>query len=90
MIGFGKVIRSIRKEKRIKQKYLAKKLGVTASYLSQVEKDRRKPSLDLIVKLSDRLNTPVISIVCKAVDSDFNTEDENVEFVVRQVINFLK
>ena len=50
---FGSYIRSLRIKNNIGQRELAKKIGVAASYLNDIEKNKRTaPRVDLIKKLS--------------------------------------
>ncbi len=61
----GGQIREMRKEKNISLKELAQKAGVSVSYLSEIERDHKKPSLKTIEKLSDALNIPSKDFVQK-------------------------
>jgi len=50
---FGPYIRKVRVEQGISQRYLAKKIGVAASYLNDIEKEKRTaPKPNVIKKLS--------------------------------------
>lgn len=53
----GKRIRIMREERGINQTELAEELEVAPSYVSQLEKDRREPSVDVLVKLVKQLKT---------------------------------
>ena len=55
----GKTIRMIRISRDLSQGKLARALGVTAGYLSLVEKDRREPSLGFLRKVASYFNIPV-------------------------------
>lgn len=47
-------------EKNIKQKDLAKQVGITPQYLMYLEQGKAKnPSIDLMKRLSEALDTPV-------------------------------
>ena len=49
---FGPFIREIRIQKGLGQRELASKIGVSASYLNDIEKDKRTaPRLDIIKKI---------------------------------------
>lgn len=50
---FGAKIRSLRKQLGMRQVHLAQQLGVSHSYLSNVEAGRRGPSLDLVANVAD-------------------------------------
>jgi len=89
MTKIGEVILILRKEKGIKQKHLAKYLGVSSSYLSQIEKSKRKPSLKILSRISDCLNISITTMICKAIDKDL-VVDKNIESIITQIINYLK
>lgn len=48
----GEALRLIRTIKGYKAKNIAKKLGISPSYLSQIETGQKKPSLELIEKFA--------------------------------------
>ena len=51
--NFGSYIRKIRLERSIGQRELAKKVGLAASYLNDIEKNKRSaPKNDIVKKLS--------------------------------------
>ena len=53
---FGPYIREVRMKKGIGQRKLASKIGISASYLNDIEKDKRTaPKLDIINKISSEL-----------------------------------
>jgi transcriptional regulator with XRE-family HTH domain len=55
----GQRIRELREERDLSLRELAKKLGVSAAFLSDVELDRRHPSDRVLVKVAQLLNTSV-------------------------------
>lgn len=55
----GNAIKLIRTAKGVKQLTLAKELGVSANYVSLIEKDRREPSVGFLRKLAGTLGVPV-------------------------------
>lgn len=52
---FGKRLHQLRLEKKISLRALAEKVGVDFSYISQIEHEKRQPSRDVIVRLSEAL-----------------------------------
>lgn len=56
-------LRLIRIFHDLKQVELAKKLGVSKSHISEIEKGNKSPSLDLIQKYSAEFKIPVSSIM---------------------------
>lgn len=61
-MSIGKNIKILRASKEIRQKELAKTLGITQNYLSMIENGSKKPSLTLLEKLADILNVPLSMI----------------------------
>lgn len=64
----GHTIKSIRLEKKISQRDLAGKIGISNSYLSDIEHLRAVPSLQIYVK------------ICEALDLKFGYILENTDF----------
>lgn len=58
--NLGEKIRALRKKIGMTQKELAEQVGLTPSFISQLEKNLISPSLDSLLKLSEKLNTQPI------------------------------
>lgn len=58
-VSIGKNIKKIRKERKLKQEELAKQIGISRSYLSDIENNRKNPSIKTIESLADKLNVTV-------------------------------
>lgn len=58
-LKIGATIRDVRKSKRIRQKVLARMVGISPGALTNFEKGRRRISLDWLQKISEALDTPV-------------------------------
>jgi transcriptional regulator with XRE-family HTH domain/KaiC/GvpD/RAD55 family RecA-like ATPase len=58
--NLGDKIRMLRKRVGMTQRELAEQVGMTPSFISQLEKNLISPSLDSLLKLSDKLNTQPI------------------------------
>ena len=59
MVPLGDRIRARRKELRMSQSELAERAGMTASFVSQVERGVTSPSIDSLYKISQVLDLPV-------------------------------
>ncbi len=59
----GEIIKNIRLEKGYTLADLAARIGYTASYLSQLERNLKQPSLEALRKIADGLNTPIITFL---------------------------
>ncbi|MBM4338465.1 MAG: helix-turn-helix domain-containing protein [Deltaproteobacteria bacterium] len=58
--NLGDKVRTLRKKIGMTQKELAEQVGLTPSFISQLEKNLISPSLDSLLKLSEKLNTQPI------------------------------
>ena len=56
--AFGSNLRQIREEKNISLRELAKKIGVSGAFLSDIELGRRFPSLDKIELIAKEIGIP--------------------------------
>ena len=59
MMNIGQTIRDLRIKKEIKQKDLALKSGIKPTYLSQIEKGQKTPTLDVLERISKALDIPM-------------------------------
>lgn len=59
----GEALRLIRVYHDLKQSEAAEKLGVSQSYLSEIEKSRKEPTLELIRKYESVFDIPMSSIL---------------------------
>lgn len=59
MLPLGDRIRARRKELGLSQGDLAERAGMTASFVSQVERDVTSPSIDSLYKISHALDVPI-------------------------------
>ena len=59
MVSFGKKLRECRESKSLSQSALAKNLGVHHSIIGRYERDEVKPTIDVVKKLADSLDTTV-------------------------------
>ena len=55
---FGQNLRERRESRRVSLREFARKLGISAPFLVDIEKDRRRPNLQLLQKIADELDVP--------------------------------
>lgn len=67
---YGKAIRTCRVAFGLRQKEVAEKAGITPSFLSLIEAEHRKPSMNNVERISDALGVPVHLLLLLASDSD--------------------
>jgi len=61
--GLGNVLRLLRIANDLTIKELAKKMDVSSTYISEIEANNKKPSLEIITKYSNVLNVNRSSIM---------------------------
>jgi len=54
-MSFGKNIASIRRDRKISQEDLAKKIGIHANVLGRYEREEARPSIEMAAQLADAL-----------------------------------
>lgn len=59
---FGKRIRALRKERKLTQEALAERSGLHNTYIGQIERGEKNPSLESIEKLSVGLDVSVAEL----------------------------
>lgn len=58
-LKIGLIIRGFRKDRRITLNELAGNLEISPSYLSAIERNIRRPSIQILKKIGDALNIPI-------------------------------
>ena len=61
--NLGSVIKSARVKKGISQEQLAEMLDVTPTHVKHMESGRRKPSVEILFAISDKLNMSLDSLL---------------------------
>jgi len=69
-MNLGNSIKSARKKLQISQAYLADACGITQSYLSQIENNKREPNLSLLKIISEKLNIPLPILFFTSLDNE--------------------
>ena len=60
---FAGNVRKLRSKKKLSQKTLADKIGISVSYVSMLERGQRSPPLDMLEKVAKALGVPPISLL---------------------------
>lgn len=76
----GATIASLRKERRLKQSELAESVGLTVSYLSQVENDHREPSTAALRSIAGALEVPLPVLFFLAMEEEDVTPEKRDAF----------
>lgn len=62
----GEFIRQKRVDSKLTLREFARRLGLTASYVSDIENDRRAPSEDVLTKIGQELGVPADELIARA------------------------
>ena len=83
-MDLGNAVKELRKKRGLTQGNFCEQIGITQSYLSQVEKGHKEPSIDVIKKIADALGTPIPVLFW------FTLTEEDVDDNKREVFKLLK
>jgi len=87
----GEALRLIRVYHDLKQKQAAERLRISSSYLSEIEKGHKVPTLELVQRYSDEFKLPVSSIMFFAESvKDGNSYDRARSLVAGKMIGLLQ
>lgn len=91
---FGSTLKQLRKKKGINQELLAKRIGVTQTYLSLLESGRKTPSINLLNSLSDELEIPAsvlgyLSLNKENINNDRTQSFEKLNPLIEELIQQL-
>ena len=75
---FNENLKNLRKKKGFSQEELAVKLNVVRQTISKWEKGLSVPDAQLLIKLSEILETQVSVLLGDAIESEYSVRDENV------------
>lgn len=62
-ITFGKRLSEVRKEQKISQEHLAKKIGVHGAVIGRYERDEVKPSIEMAAQIAEALEVSLDYLV---------------------------
>lgn len=66
LLTFGINLKKIRMSNRENQTTFAKRLGISRTYLSDLENDRKSPSIETINKIAVKLNVPLVELLSES------------------------
>lgn len=82
-IKAGQILKNLRFKRGLTLRQIRIKTGISHSYLSQIENDKKKPSADVLIKLATIYNEDIITLLrnCGVI------EDGNGKFLAREEVN---
>lgn len=76
-LSIGENLKLIRKQKKQSQTLFAKSLGISRTYLSDLENDRKSPSIETVTKIAEKLNISTLYLLeGKKTFEDLSIEDQ--------------
>lgn len=89
---FSDQLKKLRQSDQITQEHLAQKTSTTASSISCYEKNRRKPSLDTVIKLADYFGVSVDYLLGRKQILEINLDglNEDDKLVILHILQDFK
>lgn len=81
----GEKIKEIRKNKKFTQEELAWKVGVSPNFIGLIERGKKKPSIETLIKISEVLETPISTLF-----DDFKYQVKEEDVLIKKISSFLK
>lgn len=75
----GAVIKEFRLKKKISQKDFSELLEISQTYLSQIEGDKRTPSMDLLHDIAEKLGVPAYYFLFKGLEIESEVVEDKRE-----------
>ena len=80
MAMFGEKLRSLRERRGLSLRQLAALLGIHAhSFISEIETGKKKPSLELVLKVADLFHIPLEQLARDELELDDEFPDDQKE-----------
>ncbi len=80
-MNIGNSLKEIRKGRQLTQKELADKVGLSHSYISEIENSARRPSFDVIKQIADGLEIPFYYLLIKSLEKEDLNDVSKKEFL---------
>lgn len=88
----NEVLRLLRVFSNYKSSELAEELGISKSYLSEIEHGKKKPTIELLEKYAETFNIKVstIFLFSEAIENDAPTKYDAKQRVARYAVKWLQ
>ncbi|NFH79949.1 helix-turn-helix transcriptional regulator [Clostridium botulinum] len=78
-MDLGLKIKTLRKEMKLTQADLAKKVSISRSYLADIERNRYNPSVDTLTNIAKSLGISLSKLVDENMTNEKNADKKNIE-----------
>jgi XRE family transcriptional regulator, regulator of sulfur utilization len=90
-MSLGSTVRTLRNSAGFSQKRFAESLSISPAYLSQIESDKREPTIPLLRKMADLLGSPATVLFAVALSSKLPAEEHKKEIeVIQQLVEAVR
>lgn len=86
-MSLGNAIKLVRTRRRISQQDLAARAGISSSYLSQLERDKRDPTYSRVRHIAEALN--ISTLVLVFLSEGFGTNDDLFDRELSEKISYM-
>lgn len=87
---YDRALKTIRQYHRLSQADLADQLEISRSYLNEIERNRKDPSLEVLNKYSKRFDVPLSSLMLFAERTNAGRYEKARVFVADKVLRMLE
>lgn len=87
---YDRALKTMRQYHRLSQSDLADQLQISRSYLNEIERGKKDPSLEVLSKYASRFDVPVSSIMLFAERTQNETYDKARVFLADKVLKMLE
>jgi transcriptional regulator with XRE-family HTH domain len=65
---FGRNVRRLRKERGLSQEALADEVGLAVTYVGQIERGQRNPTLDVVERFAEVLSVEAVQLLVEGAE----------------------
>lgn len=87
---FGRALKTARQYHRLSQSDLAERIGISKSYLNEIERGHKEPSLDVLRKYSTFFDVPMSSLMLFAEKAGSGRVERARVFAADKVLRMLE
>ncbi|MEN3168417.1 helix-turn-helix transcriptional regulator [Gluconobacter sp. OJB] len=87
---YDRALKTIRQYHRLSQSDLAEQINISRSYLNEIERNKKEPSLEVLKRYAERFEVPLSSLMLFAEQGAGTTFNKARVFVADKVLKMLE
>lgn len=87
---YDRALKTMRQYHRLSQADLAEQIGISRSYLNEIERNKKDPSLEVLGRYADRFDVPMSSLILFAERANDSHFDRARVFAADKVLKMLE